>query len=376
MKGIKRNILLNPGPATTTDTVKHAMVVPDICPREEEFSAVIAEIRDALVQIAQGGTDYTSVLFGGSGTAVMDAVINSVVPPRKKLAVVVNGAYGRRMFEIAAAYAIPCVEIAYNWGARINPENIKRAIENDGDIACLAMVHHETITGILNPVQEIGTICRDLGRIFIVDAISSFAGIPFNISEFSIDFMLSTSNKCLQGMAGLSFAVCRKTEIDRIKKYPKRSFYLDLYNQFECFEKSGQFLFTPPVQVIYAFRQAINEFCTEGSYARRTRYDENYTVLKNGLRDLGFRFLLPPEDESRILITVMEPDDDGYDFASMHDFLYARGFTIYPGKLHDSRTFRLSVIGALNADDMHHFLAVLKDFIAQHKLRIFYDKQE
>ena len=369
---IRRNILLNPGPATTSDTVKRALVVPDICPREQEFGAVVRQIRESLVRIAGGGDDYTAVLFPGSGTAVMDAVVNSVVPPGRKLGVVVNGAYGERLVAIARAYGIACVEIAFPWGVRVDVEAVRHELAADRAIACLAMVHHETTTGMLNPLGEVGRICADLGCRYIVDAISSLGGLPLAVAGAHVDFLLGTSNKCLQGMAGLSFAICRQTALESIKAQPKRSFYLDLYSQYASLQHTGQFPYTPPVQVVYALRQAIAEFELEGAAARHERYAGSYRTLKAGLQALGFRLLLGDRDESGILLTVVEPDDEHYDFNRMHDWFYPRGFTLYPGKLSGARTFRVSIMGAIHADDIRRFLTLLAEFLKADGLRVAY----
>lgn len=360
---VPRNILLNPGPATTTDSVKRALVVADICPREEEFAAVVREVRESLVSIAGGGAEHVAVLFAGSGTAVMDAAINSVVPPKRKIAVIINGAYGQRMAAIARAYGIACVELAFPWGRRIDLATIERALRADPDIACVAVVHHETTTGILNPVERVGELCAELGRTVIVDAISSLGGRPIDLAATKIDFLLGTSNKCLQGMPGLSFAICRRSALERLKDRPKRAFYLDLYSQYAGLQGTGEFPYTPPVQVVYALRQAIAEFEREGAAARHRRYAESYRTLKDGLKALGFRLLLET-DESGILLTVHEPADERYDFQRMHDWFYARGFTIYPGKLTGARTFRLSVMGAIDASDVRAFLRLLGEFLA------------
>ncbi len=369
---VTRNILLNPGPATTTDTVKQAQVVPDICPREEEFGQLVRGIRASLVRIAGGGSDYTAVLFGGSGTAVMDAVVNSVVPPGRKLAVVVNGAYGQRLVTIARAYNIACVEIEFPWGTRIDVDTVRRRLEAERDVACVAMIHHETTTGILNPIGEVGRICAGRGCRFIVDAISSYAGMPLDVNAVHVDFLLGTSNKCLQGMAGLAFAICRKTALEAIKAQPKRSYYLDLYSQYTALERTGQFAFTPPVSVVYALQQAIAEFDREGAAARHARYAESYRTLKDGLLAVGFRLLLDTPDESGILLTVLEPDDERYDFGRMHDWFLQRGFTLYPGKLTGARTFRLSVLGAIDAGDIRRFVHLLGEFLALEDIRLTY----
>lgn len=362
MEKIKRNILLNPGPATTTDTVKYALVVPDICPREEEFTRLIAEIRHDLVKIVNGDDEYISVLFAGSGTAVMDSVVNSSVPANKKIAVVINGAYGERFVEIARSYNIPCVPIRFDWGERIDLAVVEKMIDSDDSIACVAVVHHETTTGIVNPIRKIGRITKQYNCTYIVDAISSYAGIPIDIKDIQADFLLSTSNKCIQGMAGISFAICKKSILESIKHNPKRSFYLDLYSQYAYLESTGQTQFTPPVQILYALKQAIVEFFDEGSEQRYARYSGNWRILRSGLLDLGFSLLLDEEDESHILITVIEPEDPAFNFEEMHDYLYERGFTIYPGKM-KKKTFRVAVMGAIDSNDIHDFIYQLYSFI-------------
>jgi len=327
MNTVKKNVLLTPGPATTTDSVKYAQVVPDICPREKEFEKIIRQIRADLVKIAKGDENYTSVLFAGSGTAVMDACVNSVVPPDKKIVIVNNGAYGQRMAEIARAYQIPCVELLFEWGKMPDLQQIKQTLNEDKNIACIAIVHHETTTGMLNPVKEIGKIAKENNCIFVVDTISSFAGIPIDIKGYRIDFMFSTSNKCIQGMPGLAFVVCAKDQLAKTKSYPPRSFYLNLYQQYEYFEKKGQMRFTPPVQAIYALKQAIKEYFEEGEENRYRRYTQNWRTLREGLQEIGFEFLLREGNESHLLTTILEPEDRNYSFDKMHDLLYDKGFT-------------------------------------------------
>ena len=369
MRGVKRNILLNPGPATTTDTVKMALVVPDICPREKEFGSLFQGIRRDLVRIVKGGRNYTAVPFGGSGTAVMDSVINSVVPPGKKIAVIVNGAYGARMVSIAKTYKIRCVELNFKSGGKIDLSRVEQVLRSDRNIRCVAAVHHETTTGILNPISEIGKIAKKHRQVYIVDAISSYAAVPININACNIDFLLSTANKCIQGMAGIAFIICRKSELEKIKGYSPRSFYLNLYNQYRHLEETGQTPFTPPVQVAYALKQAIKEYFAEGGLNRFRRYTESWRILRKGLLDLGFFLLHKEEDESHILLTVMEPDDKKFNFDVLHDYLYAKGFTIYPGKIGSMNTFRLANMGAIDKQDMRKFLKVLAGALARMGVR-------
>lgn len=359
---IKRNILLNPGPITTTDTVKMAQVVPDICPREREFGNLMESINKDLIKIAGGDHEnYACVLFGGSGTAAMDATINSVVPQNKKILVINNGAYGERMVKIAKAYKIDCIELNFDWHVLPDLNKIENVLKDDTEITCIAMIHHETTSGLLNPVKKVGVLAEKYNKTFIVDAISSFAGIPFDMKEFNIDFMMSSSNKCIQGMAGVSFVICKKQELEKIKDYPRRSFYLSLYDQYDSFKNKHQMRFTPPVQTMYALRKAIDEFLEEGYENRISRYTKNWEVLRKGVKDLGFKILTKPEEESHVLITLLYPKDPNFDFNILHDKLYDRGFTIYPGKIGKKDTFRLANIGDIDYNDIKEFLHVFKE---------------
>ncbi len=358
---VPRKILLNPGPATTTDSVKAALVVPDICPREQEFVQVLQQVRADLVRIAGGSLDsHTCVLLAGSGTAAMDAVLNSVVPPDRGVAILNNGAYGQRFANIARCYQLPYYELRSPWGEWPDLTRLQQILREHPHISHLAMVHHETSTGLLNQLPEIAALAREQQVGLIVDAISSLGGVPLNVQEHHIDYLLSTSNKCLQGMAGLAWVICRRQALESCGQIPPRSFYLNLYQQYQHFEANGQMQFTPPVQVVYALAQAIQEFWQEGPEGRFQRYQRNWQTLMDGLQELGFRTLLPLERQSPLLTTVLEPADPHYSFNRLHDALYARGFTIYPGKLQDSATFRLANIGAITEDDIRAFLAALR----------------
>jgi 2-aminoethylphosphonate aminotransferase len=368
-KPIKRNILLNPGPATTTDTVKYAQVVPDICPREKEFVEIINEVRRDLLKIVNAGDDYTCILFAGSGTAAMDAVINSAVPPEKKILIINNGAYGERMLKIAKAYHIDLVEAQYPWTDRPDLNEVEIILKSNSNISHVAMVHHETTTGILNPLEEMAHLIKRLGRVFIVDAISSFAGIPIDVRHIPIDFLMSTSNKCIQGIAGISFVICNKNEVAHAAQWPPRSFYLNLNEQYRYFEEHGEMQFTPPVQVIYALRQAIKEYFIEGRDNRYSRYVNNWEILTNGIRKLGFKLLLKNEIQSKILTTFIEPHESWYDFQLMHDMLLRQGFTIYPGKIGNLKTFRIANLGAIDSHDIEAFISTITDVIQVMKER-------
>ena len=362
MKNISRNILLNPGPATTTQSVKEAMVVPDICPREKEFGQLLDSVKLDIVKIVHGEESYISALFTASGTGGLEAAITSAVPRGKKLLVIENGAYGTRMVKLAETYNIEVVRYQLPYGDYPNLHEIEKLIKQSQNVSHLAIVHHETTTGMLNPVQEVCDLAHQNGIEVIVDCMSSYAGIPINIKQWNAEYLISSSNKCIQGMPGLVFVIFRKDLLEIIKN-TRRSFYFDIYSQYTGFEKTGQMQFTPPVQVAYALRQAIDEYFIETESGRWNRYEENYRLLYRGLSELGFSFLLPDSQQSKILLAVKEPAHPNFNFDAMHDYLYARGFTIYPGKGAKEATFRLSVLGDLHPEDIKNFLACLNDYL-------------
>lgn len=369
---VKRNVLLNPGPATTTDSVKYAQVVPDICPREKEFGTLIQDIREKLVQVVNGQDRYTAILFASSGTGTMEACISSAVPDQKKIFIVNNGAYGRRMFEIAERFYPKEQIVTYEipFGDYPDIRVIEDRIKKDGDIAVIAVVHHETTTGMLNPVEEINRIAHAHSIHIIVDTISSYAGIPIDLQKDDYDFIISSANKCIQGMAGIAFVICKKDVLEKTKDYQKRSFYFNLWQQYYFFETKGQMQFTPPVQVAYALNRALDEYFQETGEHRHRRYTESWKTLIEGLRRLNFTFLVPMEQQSRLLTAVLDPTDSNYSFDEMHDYLLERGFTIYPGKGAKKDTFRIANIGAIDKRDIRSFLKALEQYIREKNITL------
>lgn len=358
---MSRMILLNPGPANTSEGVKRALTKPDICPRERSFGEVLLDVRDRLTRVVHAGDRYTTVMVGGSGTAAVEMAIASAVPAQGRLLVVDNGAYGTRMAEIAAAYGMQHDVEKFGVGGYPDVDRIRERLQQQR-YTQLAVVHHETSTGMLNPVAEIAQLCKQHGVELIVDAMSSYAGMPIDIEAAGIDYLVASSNKCIQGMAGLGFVICRRATLEKLVRAPGRSYYLSLADQHRFLEKTGQMQFTPPVQIVYALDQALHEFEAEGgASARHARYLRNWQALDSGMLDLGFRRLLPEAILSQILTAYLEPDHPNYSFDAMHDHLYAKGFTIYPGKGAQRDTFRLANMGDVEVSDMLAFVAAMRN---------------
>ncbi len=361
---IKRNILLNPGPSTTTDTVKMAQLVPDICPREKEFAGMMKDMRADLVRIVHGDKakdPYTSVLFCGSGTINIDVCLNSLLPSGKKVLIVNNGAYSTRGTEVCEYYGLPHIDLKLPIDRPIDVSSVKKALADNPDVALVYTTHHETGTGVLNPIREIGKAAHDAGAVFAVDTTSSYAMIPIDVERDHVDFCMASAQKGLMAMTGLSFIVGREDIIKASADYPKRSYYCNLFLQYDFFEKTGEMHFTPPVQTIYAARQALKEYFAEGEDAKWARHCRVFEAIHKGLCDLGFKNVIKREYQAGLVVSVLYPDDENWSFERVHDYCYERGFTIYPGKISTTNTFRLCALGAIDQKDIEDFFVVLRE---------------
>ncbi len=363
---IKRNILLNPGPSTTTDSVKFAQVVPDICPREKEFGSLMKGLREDLVKIVHGDLEeYTSVLFCGSGTINIDVCINSLVPEGKKVLVVNNGAYSTRAVEVCQYYGLSHIDLKFPVDEIPDLSVVEETLKQNPDIALVHTTHNETGTGILNPIREIGALAHKYGAIFTVDTTSTYAMRPINVHEDNIDFCMASAQKGLMAFTGLSFVVGRTSIIEKSKEYPKRSYYCNLYMQYDFFERTGEMHFTPPVQTIYATLEALKEYWAEGEEAKWARHTRVFNAINDGLDELGFRQVIKPEWRAGLVSSAIYPDDPNWDFEKVHDYCYERGFTIYPGKISTTNTFRLCALGAIDEQDIRDFFVVFKEALKE-----------
>ena len=368
---VKRNVLLNPGPATTTDTVKMAQIVPDICPREEEFGDKMYQLGiDLLGTVHADPAKYTTVLFCGSGTVNIDVCLNSLLPEDKKILIVNNGAYSSRAVEVCEYYGMPHINLKSSVYEQPNLNDIKEVLDENPDIAMVYTTHHETGTGVLNPIREIGQLAHDYDAIFVVDTTSSLAMIPIDMEEDNIDFCMASAQKGIMGMTGLSFIIGNEEEICKSKNYPKRSYYCNLYLQYDYFKKTGQMHFTPPVQTVYAAIQALKEYYDEGEQDKWNRHQRVMARIQEGLKELGFKEAITPEIQSGLVASVLYPKDDSWSFDKVHDYCQERGFTIYPGKISDNETFRLCSLGAIDVEDIDNFLIVLKEALKSNNVTI------
>ncbi len=357
---VARKILLNPGPSTTTDTVKMAQVVPDICPREKDFQSIMAPMREDLVKIVHGGDDYTAVLFCGSGTICIDITLNSLLDAGKRALVINNGSYSQRAVDVLNYYGLPVIDLQQPIYTTPDLSDIEETLKSNPDVGYVYMTHHETGSGLLNPIREVGALAHKFGAFFITDTTSSYAMIPIDVYEDNVDFCMASAQKGIMGMTGLSYVIGRRSIIEESKNYPKRSYYCNLYMQYDFFERTGEMHFTPPVQTIYAAKQALIEYFDEGEEKKWQRHQRVMNAIHKGEEKIGLKELLDRSVQSGLVSAVKYPDDPNFSFEKIHDYCYERGFTIYPGKIEKQGTFRLCALGAINEEDIEAFWKVFE----------------
>ncbi len=364
-------LLFTPGPLSTSPTVKEAML-HDLGSRDDAFIAVVKEIRSELLRL--GGVSqqegFETVLMQGSGTFGVESVISSVVGKNDQLLVLVNGAYGERIVKMAKVHGITHIVKTFPENEIVTPDAVQEVLSQHPGITHVACIHSETTTGLFNPITEIGAICKQAGKVFIVDAMSSFGGVQMDIKAMQIDFLVSSSNKCIEGVPGFSFVLCKKSELLKAQGQA-RSLSLDLYDQWNGLEKNGQFRFTPPTHSLLAFRQAIRELDTEGGIvAREARYKKNKAMLDAGMQAMGFKYYLEHDIQGHIISSFLYPQDPNFDFMKFYQALSDRGLVIYPGKLSLMDAFRIGNIGYIFPKDIEALLSAIKEVLTEMNVRL------
>jgi 2-aminoethylphosphonate-pyruvate transaminase len=358
-------LLLTPGPLSTTNSVRQAML-RDWCTWDTEYNQLVQEIRNRLVKLASAQKEsYTAVLMQGSGSFSVEATVGTVVPRTgAKLLVAVNGAYGQRISEMSDILGIETTIVSADEREPIRPEVMERCLQRDAAITHVAVVHCETTTGMLNPVEDVCRIAKKYGKVTIVDAMSSFGGIPMDIHDWHIDFLISSANKCIQGVPGFGFVIAKRDELAKCKGNA-RSLSLDLYDQHETMEQhKGKWRFTSPTHVVRAFYQALLELEAEGGIeARFERYKQNQERLTAGMKKIGFRALLEQRHQSPIITSFCYPDDSEFTFQRFYESLKKYGFVIYPGKISQVDTFRIGNIGEVHLADIERLLEAVQTTI-------------
>ena len=359
-------LLFTPGPLTTSLAVKAAML-HDAGSWHFEFSEIVRGIRQKLLAIAGVSEEkgYESILMQGSGTFAVESVVGSAVPPNGKLLVLVNGAYGERMLQMATRLKINTAMLRCPENQRHDLTALAATLAADPAITHVAAVHCETTTGILNLIEDIGRIAKDRGCVYVVDAMSSFGAIPIDAAETGIDFLVASANKCLEGVPGFGFVIAKRSELLAIDGFA-RSVSLDLLGQWKGFQKNGQFRFTPPTHAILAFEQALREFDAEGgTLGRAARYQTNHRTLVEGMKRLGFHIYLEPDVQSYIITSFYYPTQANFRFAEFYRRLSEKGMIIYPGKLSQVDCFRIGNIGRIFEADIRCLLNAIEQTLTE-----------
>jgi len=356
-------ILLTPGPLSTSKGVRNAML-RDWCTWDADYNeGIVQNIRRRLVALATTDTEnYTVVLMQGSGSFAVEACLGTALPKNGKLLILTNGAYGDRMVEMARVLGINHTEMSMVETKAPTVAELEATISKDPDITHVAIVHCETTTGILNPLEELARVVKTAGKTLIVDAMSSFGGIPMDIGKLGIDFLVSSSNKCIQGVPGFGFVIAKRDVLEGCAGNA-RSLCMDLVGQWQEMDKSGKWRYTSSTHVVRAFYQALDELEAEGGItARHARYSKNHSVMVAGMREIGFTTLLPDNMQSPIITSFLYPDDK-FDFKVFYEAVKAKGFVLYPGKISQADTFRVGNIGEVYPEDMERLIKVVREIV-------------
>jgi 2-aminoethylphosphonate-pyruvate transaminase len=361
-------LLLTPGPLTTSRAVKQVMV-HDWGSRDAAFLRINKAVIERITALAGGEGTHTTVPMQGSGTFAVEAMLTSFVPKNGKILLLVNGAYGHRAKKICDIAGRAALVLETPEDTPPDLAKLDAALSADKAITHVFAVHCETTSGVLNPIAEIAALVKKQGRRLLIDAMSAFGALPIDAKSVTFDALAASSNKCLEGVPGLGFVICRIEALQQAKGNAT-TLVLDLHDQWQGFEKTGQWRFTPPIHVIVSLHQAIEEHAAEGGVAGRGgRYANNCRILIDGMRALGFKTLLPDHLQAPIIVTFHMPADPQFHFQTFYDRLKDRGYVIYPGKLTVAESFRIGCIGRLNADHMRGVLAAVGEILVEMGVR-------
>lgn len=357
--------LLTPGPLTTTDTVKQEMLF-DHCTWDDDYKKITQDIRCELLELAHvSEKDYTVVLMQGSGTFGVESVITSVIGGNEKLLIAANGAYGERMGDIAEHAKIPYEIYHQKYDQVPDAQKIAEILKENPEITHVSMVHSETTSGILNDIEAVANVVKEAGKTFIVDAMSSFGGVDIDVQGLGIDFLVSSANKCIQGVPGFSFIIANRQKLLE-SEGKARSLSLDLFDQWKTMEKDGKWRFTSPTHVVLAFAKALEEMKAEGGIlARSRRYMDNNLLLIGRMKEMGIEPYITDQYQGPIITTFFYPKHSDFSFQEMYDYIKERGYAIYPGKVTEADTFRIGNIGEIYEEDINKLCDIIGEFLKE-----------
>lgn len=366
MKDLNTYKLLTPGPLTTSFSVRKEMLV-DRCTWDEDYKRITQDIRYGLLSLAHADSKvYTTVLMQGSGTFGVESVLSSIPGTRDKVLVLVNGAYSERMCQMLRYHHIKFDRLDFSWDQIPDANVVEKYLSDHPDITMVSMVHNETTTGLLNDIESVARVVKSHNLCMIVDAMSSFGAVDIDVQSLGIDFLISSANKCIQGVPGFSFVIAN---IEKLKSSfgNARSLSLDLYDQWQVMENNeGKWRFTSPTHAVAAFHRAMKELSIEGGVqARGQRYSKCNEMLRKGMQRLGFQAYIDVQHQGPVITTFFYPDNATFCFKEMYAFLKARGYVIYPGKLTEKDTFRLGNIGEIYEKDIEEILSLFEQFMKE-----------
>lgn len=363
---MEKKMLFAPGPVLTSERVKNAALIPDICHRRSYFEKILQDLRQKILKLYNCSEEYVSAVISGSGTASNESVYSSLCSAEDKVLLITNGEFGNRLKEIIECYNIRYHELRYEWGEYPNLEEIENTIKNDREITIVGMVYHETSTGMLNPVKEVGSLCRKHNKLFFLDTISAVGGELLDLKDINVDLCTGVPNKCVSGHPGTAFVVLKRQLIERAEKIKPRNVYLNLIRHIKVAEEKNQTPNTPSVIMINVLLEAVNELLEEGLEERVKRYKKNAQIIRNGLKEMGLRLLMTETDKmSSTVTTVYLPQS-----IPMDDFLNEmenKGYVFYDGKgaFKSKNIFQIANMGSIAEKDCREMLEVLESVLVE-----------
>lgn len=359
----KRKILLNPGPVTMTETIRQALLSDDIGAKEDEFNEVMTRLREKLLEICRvDRSTHDSVLFSGSGTLGMEATIVSLLPKDKKILLIENGSFSNRALQIIKAFELPYVHYPLERTQTPDLKHIEQILKENDDIAVVYVTHHETGSGLLNPIEDIGQLAHQYGAVLIADCVSSFGLIPIDLATGNVDVIFAATQKGLYAPSGLSFVLAKKEVLENSKEYPVRNFYTNLYGQYQGFRDESTMRFTAPVQTVYAALQGARELLEEGIQQRYQRTTNLYRYIQQKLKPYNLKEVITNDNQGHLVVSIYYPDFEDFDYKELHDYCDERGYSLYPKQSSIPKTLRISAIGDIDENDIDGFFDVFDEY--------------
>ena len=365
----KLPLLFTPGPLTTSLDTKKSMLV-DMGSWDDDFNKVTSIIRSKVIKVVNGNKSYTCVPLQGSGSFGIEAMIINFISKKDKILILINGSYGERIKKICDYHKIKNIPFVWKENEELDIKKLQKKLQSDKSIKNLAFVHCETSTGIINPINEVNNLCKNLKVNLFIDAMSTFGALTIDSNKIKFKALVASSNKCIEGVPGISFCISRTNDLKK-SKGNSDNLCMDLYDQWKYMKETGRWRYTPPTHVVIAFLQALKEFEKEGGIKKRyQKYKRNRDVLIKEMNKIGFKCLLEDRLQSPIIVTFISPKDKKFIFSKFYNFLKLNNFIIYPGKMTNIETFRIGCIGQIRPNDIKNLVRFINIFMKKNKIKI------